>query len=256
MRAPLQPHGDRAGRRAGRERTWAAAVRSASRASSGRSSATAPRSARSAGGSGSTPAISAACSDRSRRRSSSSSRRAAADGRVRTAKLTVRGRPRAQGGRSPVERPRRVDPRRPRRRPAAAAHRCGEDEVEQLLRASEVVITVDDPAGADARWCIEQYFATLGERFEDGFDPRISIAATEDELTPPHRALARRTAPRRAGRLRRAQAPRRRTDGDQAHVGGAGGSRSRPRPPAAAASWRRTRGRPASRSSGSRRTGR
>src|SRR6478609_6932713 len=59
------------------------------------------------------------------------------------------------------------------------------DEVERLMRASLVTITVTDPAGADARWCIEQYFAELGDRFEDGFDPAISIAAPIDELKPP-----------------------------------------------------------------------
>ena len=59
------------------------------------------------------------------------------------------------------------------------------DEVERLMRASLVTITVADPGDADARWCIEQYFAELGERFEDGFDPAISIAAPIDELQPP-----------------------------------------------------------------------
>ena len=63
------------------------------------------------------------------------------------------------------------------------------DEVERLLRASLVTITVADPAGADARWCIEQYFAELGDRFEDGFDPAISIAAPIDELKPPNGLL-------------------------------------------------------------------
>src|SRR6476660_5512582 len=40
-------------------------------------------------------------------------------------------------------------------------------EVERLMRSSLVMITVADPADADARWCIEQYFTELGERFED-----------------------------------------------------------------------------------------
>src|SRR6476661_1861745 len=58
-------------------------------------------------------------------------------------------------------------------------------EVERLMRSSLVMITVADPADADARWCIEQYFTELGERFEDGFDPAISIAAPIHELKPP-----------------------------------------------------------------------
>ena len=58
-------------------------------------------------------------------------------------------------------------------------------EVERLLLASLIAIASEDPATDDARWCIEQYFAELGERFEDGFDPAISIAAPIDELKPP-----------------------------------------------------------------------
>lgn len=58
-------------------------------------------------------------------------------------------------------------------------------EVERLLAASEVTIEVADPAGADARWCVGQYFAVLDERFEGGFDPARSISAEPDELTPP-----------------------------------------------------------------------
>src|SRR3954451_11225410 len=59
------------------------------------------------------------------------------------------------------------------------------DDVERLMRASLVTITVADPGDADARWCIEQYFTELGDRFEDGFDPAISIAPPIDELKPP-----------------------------------------------------------------------
>ncbi|HEV8451110.1 MAG TPA: MarR family winged helix-turn-helix transcriptional regulator [Gaiellales bacterium] len=59
------------------------------------------------------------------------------------------------------------------------------DEVERLITASLVTITVADPANAEARWCIEQYFAELGDRFELGFDPAISLAAPIDELKLP-----------------------------------------------------------------------
>ncbi len=58
-------------------------------------------------------------------------------------------------------------------------------EVERLLTASLIEITVTDPAGPDARWCFEQYFAELAERFEAGFDPGRSISAQASELTPP-----------------------------------------------------------------------
>jgi len=58
-------------------------------------------------------------------------------------------------------------------------------EVERLLRASLVRLAVEDPAGADARWCVGQYFAELNSRFDAGFDPTRSIPADAEELVPP-----------------------------------------------------------------------
>jgi len=58
-------------------------------------------------------------------------------------------------------------------------------QVERLLIASMVQITVADPTSQDARWCIEQYFTELGERFEMGFDPTLTRSAHAHELTPP-----------------------------------------------------------------------
>jgi DNA-binding MarR family transcriptional regulator/GNAT superfamily N-acetyltransferase len=58
-------------------------------------------------------------------------------------------------------------------------------EVERLLLASMVEISAAVPGSADARWCIEQYFAELNERFDGGFDPGRSISAQAHELTPP-----------------------------------------------------------------------
>jgi len=58
-------------------------------------------------------------------------------------------------------------------------------QVERLLIASMVQITVADPTSQDARWCIEQYFTELGERFETGFDPTLGISAHAHELVPP-----------------------------------------------------------------------
>jgi DNA-binding MarR family transcriptional regulator/GNAT superfamily N-acetyltransferase len=58
-------------------------------------------------------------------------------------------------------------------------------QVERLLLASMVQITVTDASSQDARWCFEQYFTELGERFEAGFDPGLSISAQAHELTPP-----------------------------------------------------------------------
>ena len=58
-------------------------------------------------------------------------------------------------------------------------------EIERLMRASAVQISVEAPDSADARWCLEQYFRELAGRFETGFDPAKSIPANADELTPP-----------------------------------------------------------------------
>ena len=58
-------------------------------------------------------------------------------------------------------------------------------QIERLLIASMVQITVADPTSQDARWCIEQYFTELGERFETGFDPTLGITAHAHELMPP-----------------------------------------------------------------------
>jgi len=62
-------------------------------------------------------------------------------------------------------------------------------EVERLLHASMVRFAIEDPASADARWCVAQYFAELQARFETGFNPAHSIPADAHELTPPAGAL-------------------------------------------------------------------
>lgn len=58
-------------------------------------------------------------------------------------------------------------------------------EVERLMRASAVTIAPADPAGADARACVEAYFRELDELFEGGFDPARSVSADPQELMPP-----------------------------------------------------------------------
>ena len=58
-------------------------------------------------------------------------------------------------------------------------------EVERLLSAALVTVSVEDPATADAQCCIGQYFAELDERFESGFDPTRGISADAPELTWP-----------------------------------------------------------------------
>lgn len=62
-------------------------------------------------------------------------------------------------------------------------------QVELLLAASATVIERVDPAGAEARWCVEQYFAELGERITGGFDPGETAPAEAAELVPPRGAF-------------------------------------------------------------------
>ena len=58
-------------------------------------------------------------------------------------------------------------------------------EVEKLLNLSFTRISVEDPDSPDAKWCLEQYFAELDERFEGGFDAGRSITADSGDLRPP-----------------------------------------------------------------------
>ena len=58
-------------------------------------------------------------------------------------------------------------------------------EVERLMTASSVEVTVNDPAHPHARYCINQYFQELNRRFEGGFDPARSIPADEESLRLP-----------------------------------------------------------------------
>ena len=108
----------------------------------------------------------------------------AADGRLRTARLTTAG----QAER--VELDRRSDeaadsllgplsaPQRSRLVSAMA-------EVERLLAASAVQIGVRDPRHPDARYCLRAYVAELSGRFDSGFDPARSISAADHEMTAP-----------------------------------------------------------------------
>jgi DNA-binding MarR family transcriptional regulator/N-acetylglutamate synthase-like GNAT family acetyltransferase len=107
-----------------------------------------------------------------------------ADGRVRTVRLSARG------GRERQEIDRLSDElassilealdETERGRLADAAQ-----TVERLLRASQVRIDLEDPDSLDARWCLEQYYATLVERFETGYDPARALPATAAEMSPP-----------------------------------------------------------------------
>jgi DNA-binding MarR family transcriptional regulator/ribosomal protein S18 acetylase RimI-like enzyme len=108
----------------------------------------------------------------------------AADGRLRTARLTAAG----QAERAELDR--RSDeaaasllgplsaPQRSRLVSAMA-------EVERLLAASAVQVGVRDPRHPDARYCLRAYVEELSGRFDSGFDPARSISAADHEMTPP-----------------------------------------------------------------------
>ena len=58
-------------------------------------------------------------------------------------------------------------------------------KAEQLLQASFLRLEIQDPASADAQWCVEQYFAELNQRFENGFNRAAVLPAEPEELRPP-----------------------------------------------------------------------
>jgi DNA-binding MarR family transcriptional regulator/GNAT superfamily N-acetyltransferase len=58
-------------------------------------------------------------------------------------------------------------------------------EVERLLTAGLVRIDVVDPESQAAEYCLGEYYAEIGRRFEGGFDHTISLAATPEQLRLP-----------------------------------------------------------------------
>ena len=58
-------------------------------------------------------------------------------------------------------------------------------EIRHLLAISMVTIGAEDPSSPDARWCLAHYFAELGERFEERFDPGRTLPADGSDLIPP-----------------------------------------------------------------------
>lgn len=115
------------------------------------------------------------------------------DARVRRAELTTSGRAEWDGyDKSSDELAAEIlAPLEPdeRQRLVAAMH-----DVERLLQASSIVLTVEPPDGADARWCLAQYFEELADRFEEGFDLARGNRLSDAGMTPPdgYLLLARR----------------------------------------------------------------
>lgn len=58
-------------------------------------------------------------------------------------------------------------------------------DVERLVLAAQVQIEITDPGAPAARYCLRSYFEELAHRFDGGFDPRLSISATDDEMRLP-----------------------------------------------------------------------
>jgi DNA-binding MarR family transcriptional regulator/GNAT superfamily N-acetyltransferase len=110
--------------------------------------------------------------------------RSAGDGRVRTARLTARGREKREelDRRSDALAGSFLEPLSESKRQRLVAAMA---EVEQLLTAGLVEIADADPAGPDGRHCLEAYFAELGRRFDAGFDLTHSHGDADDDLHPP-----------------------------------------------------------------------
>ncbi|MDA7947774.1 MAG: helix-turn-helix domain-containing GNAT family N-acetyltransferase [Hyphomicrobiaceae bacterium] len=59
------------------------------------------------------------------------------------------------------------------------------DRIERLLRASALAIAPEPADSAVARWCLQQYFDLLNERFAGGYDPENAQPADAHEFTAP-----------------------------------------------------------------------
>jgi DNA-binding MarR family transcriptional regulator len=62
-------------------------------------------------------------------------------------------------------------------------------EIERLLTAALVEFEAVDPGHRHATACFRAYFAELGERFDGGFDPALSLAPDASPFRPPHGAF-------------------------------------------------------------------
>lgn len=57
--------------------------------------------------------------------------------------------------------------------------------VERLLRASEITIQAEAANSANAQWCLDQYYALLNDRFDEGYDPGNAQPADHRDFAPP-----------------------------------------------------------------------
>jgi GNAT superfamily N-acetyltransferase len=54
-----------------------------------------------------------------------------------------------------------------------------------LTRTDAIEVDVELPDSPDGRWCMQQYFLELAERFDTGFDPIKSNPASDQDLISP-----------------------------------------------------------------------
>lgn len=106
------------------------------------------------------------------------------DGRVRTARVTPAGAAEYAELESRSE-----DAAHALLNPLSAGQRgrlvAAMAEVERLLVASLVRVDEADAMSAAARFAARAYYAELGERLQDGFDPGIGGAVRDAAITPP-----------------------------------------------------------------------
>jgi GNAT superfamily N-acetyltransferase len=59
------------------------------------------------------------------------------------------------------------------------------ETVVRLLTTSLIGVDVESPRSRAGRWCLEQYYAELRDRFDAGFDPTTSSLPDAGEMAPP-----------------------------------------------------------------------
>jgi DNA-binding MarR family transcriptional regulator len=58
-------------------------------------------------------------------------------------------------------------------------------EVESLLGAHDITIAPEPADSVDALWCLDQYYAFLDDRFEEGYDPAQGQPTDAKDFSPP-----------------------------------------------------------------------
>ncbi len=107
-----------------------------------------------------------------------------ADGRVRVARLTAKGRKewRLLDRRSDELAANLLAPLSGHQQERLVAAMA---DVERLLTASAIEIREVDAGGPDASYCLGEYFAELDRRMDTGFDLEAALPATAPEMSPP-----------------------------------------------------------------------